>query len=370
MTDTRLTECRLALSANPSILSFRTHIRCPTNGHHARRSQRRSLNPYNRLSKSQYLVSLSKVSGIRLLMDSTDYQLLWDGPLKAVFRSSGGDLKIERLEIGCDVFADLVPREDKLHTTSNASNRSTSPDAKRSPILSQMGRSTSQMGRSTSDDGKALKSSDINPMGVPDQLMSVLEVPHTLSSSSNPFQVAEVTLYIQPLIDFCTARQLSPLQALKMYPMAQQQVLQPQPQFQPPGQQHWAPPPAHLTSPMNEMSPMAPHTVLPPGTLTGSPTPHHYPSPMSSQTSQTGASVANTTPLLSNRPAPAGSAQKAPAASKRRRTSAVASTIMKEEDEEGMAGNPGAKHPKQSPRIGMGRGGGPGGPGKRMRGDS
>ena len=103
-------------------------------------------------------------------MDSTDYQLVWDGPLKAVFRNSGGELKIERLEIGCDVFTDLVPREDKLHATSNASNRSNSPDAKRSPLLSQMG-------RSTSEDGKALKSSDINPMGVPDQLMSFLEVP-------------------------------------------------------------------------------------------------------------------------------------------------------------------------------------------------
>jgi len=48
---------------------------------------------------------------------------------------------------------------------------------------------------------------------------------------------------------------------------------------------------------------------------------------------------------------------------------------MKEEDEDGMGGGatgtvPG-KAPKQSPRIGMGRGGGgPGGPGKRMRGDS
>ena len=182
MTDTRLTEYRLALSVNPSILSFRTHVRCSTNGHHARRSQRRSFNPYNRLSTSQYLVSLSKESGIRLLMDSTDYQLVWDGPLKAVFRNSGGELKIERLEIGCDVFTDLVPREDKLHATSNASNRSTSPDAKRSPLLSQMG-------RSTSDDGKALKSSDINPMGVPDQLMSFLEVPPSTAltlSSSNP----------------------------------------------------------------------------------------------------------------------------------------------------------------------------------------
>ena len=93
---------------------------------------------------------------------------------------------------------------------------------------------------------------------------------------------------------------------------------------------------------------------------------------MSSQTSQTGVSVANTTPLLSNRPAPSGSAQKAPAANKRRRTSAVASTLMKEEDEDGMGpGNVQGKPPKQSPRMGMGRGGGgPGGPGKRMRGDS
>ena len=77
-------------------------------------------------------------------------------------------MKIERLEIGCDDFADLVPRGDKLQPTSNISNRSTSPDAKRSPLLSQMG-------RTTSEDGKTLKSSDINSMGVPDQLMSFLE---------------------------------------------------------------------------------------------------------------------------------------------------------------------------------------------------
>ena len=180
-----------------------------------------------------------------------------------------------------------------------------------------------------------------------------------------------MTLYIQPLIDFCTSSQLTPHQALKLFAVAPQQAPLPQ-QFQTPQPQFMYPQPAHLSSPMNEMSPMPHHAVLPPGTtMTGSPHTQHYPSPMSSQTSQTGASATNTTPLMSNRPAPAGSAQKAPAANKRRRASAVASNTMKEEDEEGMiAGAVGKQHPKQSPRIGMGRGGGPGGPGKRMRGDS
>jgi len=49
----------------------------------------------------------------------------------------------------------------------------------------------------------------------------------------------------------------------------------------------------------------------------------------------------------------------------------VASMSVKEEDEEAAMGNPPPKVPKQSPRIGVGRGGGPGGPaGKRVRGDS
>ena len=45
-------------------------------------------------------------------------------------------------------------------------------------------------------------------------------------------------------------------------------------------------------------------------------------------------------------------------------------STMKEEDEENI-GNPPTKPPKQSPRMSIGRGGGPGGPsGKRIRGDS
>jgi len=95
-----------------------------------------------------------------------------------MFRGSGGDLKIERLEIGCDDFADLVPRGEQQQSASNMSNRSTSPGVKRSPLLSQMG-------RTTSDDGKTLKSSDINPMGVPDQLMLFLEVTPSSCTSSN-----------------------------------------------------------------------------------------------------------------------------------------------------------------------------------------
>ena len=131
-------------------------------------------------------------------------------------------------------------------------------------------------------------------------------------------------------------------------------------------------PSQQLASPMNEMSPMVPHATVPVAGLTSSPQPHHYPSPMSSQTSQTGASGANTTPLLSNRQAPSSAPSKMPQTSKRRRASAVGNMTMKEEDEEAISNPPPTKHPKQSPRMGIGgRGGGPGGPpGKRIRGDS
>lgn len=126
-----------------------------------------------------------------------------------------------------------------------------------------------------------------------------------------------------------------------------------------------------LASPMNEMSPMAPHATVPVPGLTNSPQPpHQYPSPMSSQTSQTGASGAHTTtPQLSNRQAPSSAPSKIQQTNKRRRASAAANMTMKEEDEEAIGNPPPTKHPKQSPRIGIGgRGGGP--HGKRIRGDS
>jgi len=89
---------------------------------------------------------------------------------------------------------------------------------------------------------------------------------------------------------------------------------------------------------------------------------------MSSQTSQTGANGPNTTPLMQNRQAPSSAPTKVPQSNKRRRGSAVASAVMKEEEDEQLPTAAPAKHPKQSPRVGMtGRGGGP--PGKRLRSD-
>jgi hypothetical protein len=170
-------------------------------------------------------------------------------------------------------------------------------------------------------------------------------------------QVAEVCVCIQPLIDFSRSRNLSPQQALQLYTAVQsnKQLQQGPNTFTYPLQstQH--------SSPMNEMSPMAPHASVP--GLTNSP----QPSPMSSQTSQTGAAGPITTPLIPNRQPPSKMLQ----SNKRRRGSVATSMAMKEEDEETM-GNPPSKPSKQSPRIGINsRGGGPGGPSnKRIRSDS
>jgi hypothetical protein len=174
--------------------------------------------------------------------------------------------------------------------------------------------------------------------------------------------VAEVCVYIQPLIDFAISENISPQHALEMYPMSQ-----PARVFQQPNAFQYPPQQPQLVSPMNEMSPMMAHAAMP--GLTNSPQPH-YPSPMSSQTSQTGQTGPNTTPLLANRQPPSSAPAKANQTNKRRRGSAVANMSMKEEDEESVPSQP-QKPPKQSPRIGMaGRGGGPGGPpGKRLRGD-
>jgi hypothetical protein len=117
------------------------------------------------------------------------------------------------------------------------------------------------------------------------------------------------------------------------------------------------------------MSPQLSQTTIPVQAMTSSPQMHHYPSPSSSQTSQTGVPAPNTTPLMANRQAPSSAPSKAAQTNKRRRGSAVANMSMKDEDEDSL-GAP-AKIPKQSPRMGIGRGGGPGGPsGKRIRSDS
>jgi hypothetical protein len=110
---------------------------------------------------------------------------------------------------------------------------------------------------------------------------------------------------------------------------------------------------------------MLSHANLPQG-MASSPQPHHYPSPMSSQTSQTGATGPNTTPLMSNRSVPSSAPQKVAQPTKRRRGSAVTNLTMKEDEDALVAG----KVPKQSPRMSI-SGRGPGGPpGKRMRNDS
>lgn len=169
--------------------------------------------------------------------------------------------------------------------------------------------------------------------------------------------MAEICVYIQPLIDFSRARDLSPQQALQLYTPAQASK-----QFQQgPNTFTYALQPTQLGSPMNEQSPMALHSSVP--GLTNSPQPHH-PSPMSSQASQTGATGPNTTPLVPNRQAPSKMLQ----SNKRRRGSVAANMAMKEEDEES-TNNPPSKPTKQSPRIGINsRGGGP--TNKRIRSDS
>jgi hypothetical protein len=163
------------------------------------------------------------------------------------------------------------------------------------------------------------------------------------------------------LIDFSHLKEIPPQQALQMYPMSQPGKFQ-QPVFPPQANQ--------LASPMNESSPSAPHAIVPGPGITNSPQAPQYSSPMSSQASQTGATGQNTTPLLTNRQPPSSTPSKMSQGNKRRRGSTVASMAVKEEEEEAV-NNPPVKHPKQSPRIGIGRGGAAAGPGgKRLRGES
>jgi hypothetical protein len=104
--------------------------------------------------------------------------VLWEGSIRVQFKGAGPELKIERLEIVNDEYTEFVPRKiAKQQLTPPLSNRSTSPDAKRSPMerntLSQM----SGEARGSSDHGElSLPRTDINEMGVPALLMRFLEV--------------------------------------------------------------------------------------------------------------------------------------------------------------------------------------------------
>jgi len=96
------------------------------------------------------------------------------------FKPAGQDLKIERLEIVNDEFTELVPRKNAKQTlTPPLSNRSTSPDAKRSPLERSSLAQMSGDGRGFSDHedrSLSLPRSDINEMGLPKAMMSFLEV--------------------------------------------------------------------------------------------------------------------------------------------------------------------------------------------------
>jgi hypothetical protein len=104
--------------------------------------------------------------------------VVWDGSLRVQFKAAGNELKIERLEIVNDEYTEFVPRKIAKQTlTPPLSNRSTSPETKRSPMERNM---LSQMGdvRGGSDHGEiSLPRTDVNEMGVPTHLMRFLEVP-------------------------------------------------------------------------------------------------------------------------------------------------------------------------------------------------
>jgi len=98
----------------------------------------------------------------------------------------GQELKIENLVIQIDDFSECIMRKTmKQQLTPPLSNRSTSPDLKRSP----MERTVLGLGGGGSDHGEErsilLRKSDINHEGIPDLLMSFLEVipPIPLKSS-------------------------------------------------------------------------------------------------------------------------------------------------------------------------------------------
>lgn len=86
-------------------------------------------------------------------------------------------MKILRLEIVNDEYKEFIPRnfaQDML--TPPLSNRSTSPDAKRSPVeRNTLSRTKSEIGMGE-DRSTSLPRTDLNEMGVPTHLMRFLEV--------------------------------------------------------------------------------------------------------------------------------------------------------------------------------------------------
>jgi hypothetical protein len=109
--------------------------------------------------------------------------VVWDGSIKAIFKASLGDLKIERLEIVNDDVTEFLPRKaaKQTLTTPPLSNRSTSPEMRRSPlertVLSQM--SGDRAGSDPGEERSApLPKPVVTDMGVTNQVMRYLEVLH------------------------------------------------------------------------------------------------------------------------------------------------------------------------------------------------
>jgi LIM-domain binding protein len=100
------------------------------------------------------------------------HKLVWDGPIKALFRSFNQDLKIERLEIVNDEFTEFLSRR---LLTSTLNRQPISSGAKRSQLVDL--NHTGDRGNTDHGDAKiSLPESDINEMGLPTYLMSFLEV--------------------------------------------------------------------------------------------------------------------------------------------------------------------------------------------------
>ena len=97
-----------------------------------------------------------------------------------LFKVDRQEWRIEKLEIVKDEFIEFIPRKTaELTLTPPLSNRSTSPEAKRSPmertVLGQMANDV-RGGSDQEERSIPLPESDINEIGVPTNIMSFLEV--------------------------------------------------------------------------------------------------------------------------------------------------------------------------------------------------
>jgi LIM-domain binding protein len=96
------------------------------------------------------------------------------------FKPVGQELKIERLELVNNEFTEYIPKNAKQTATPPLSNRSTSPETKRSPLeRSALGQVPNDI-RGGFDQGEERMITppdpEINDLGVPKILMTFLEV--------------------------------------------------------------------------------------------------------------------------------------------------------------------------------------------------